>query len=353
MQNSILIYGEFSGYGKSLSKGFNELGFHSKVLNFNGDGFKKIKGDINISGKSRLSIMCTILKLLSHILSFKNILIVNPGFMDFTYLGPLILILAKIKKRKIILLACGDDVELIKAGESGNLGCWNYIDTPYPRRNYLKSFRERVIHYLTAKLSDNIVPVMYDYQKSWALSKYRYKVTNTIPLACDGATIEFKKTNDIIKIMHGINREGFKGTHKIKLALAKLKQEFNTEVEIVYPKQLPLSEYVELLENVDISIDQTKGNSYGMNAIYSLFAGHIVLAPANNNFKADLGISDCPIIPITNDTDSIYQSLKELVLNKHELNVIKKNSQDYAKNIHSPKVVAAKFIKYLNLEATT
>ncbi len=38
---SVLIYGEYSGYGKSLADGFKQLGYKSEVFSFSGDGFKK------------------------------------------------------------------------------------------------------------------------------------------------------------------------------------------------------------------------------------------------------------------------------------------------------------------------
>ncbi|HGU2035131.1 TPA: hypothetical protein ACM7FB_004513, partial [Escherichia coli] len=117
---------------------------------------------------------------------------------------------------------------------------------------------------------------------------------------------------------------------------------------IILPEKLPFAEYLKVMESADIAIDQTKGNSYGMNAIYSMFAGHIVLAPANDMFKRDLSVKNCPIITINNSEDSIYQQLSLLINNYGLINKLKNETQSYALTTHAPKLIAEKISKYLN-----
>ncbi|MEI9533250.1 hypothetical protein [Moellerella wisconsensis] len=350
-KKSILIYGEYSGYGKSLVNGFKELGYDAEVLNFFGDGFKQIKGGLSLEGKNKIEKSVSLIKLLPKILKYKNILIMNPEFFNLKFLGPLILVLLKITNKKIILLCCGDDVEFIKYGKKGMIPNWPYIDTPLPKNKYYQRKVDIIINYIVASSAKKIIPVMYDYYKAWSLSNFSSKLTQTIPLACDGEikTINEKsfKTEKIV-IMHGINREGFKGSQIIKQALSKIEKKYSDKVEIIFPEKLPLIEYLKIMDKVDISIDQTKSNSYGMNAIYSMFAGHVVLAPANSYFKKNLSIVDCPIIPIENNIDSIYEKLSFLINNYHLINKLKKETQSYAINNHSPLFIAEKIAKHLN-----
>lgn len=345
----ILVYGEYSGYGKSLAKGFNELGYHSEVLSFGGDGFKKIKGDISFHSENKFIKFLKFVMLIPRILSFNNIIVLNPSFFGLKYLGPIVILLAKMKGIRINLLACGDDVEFIKQGKLGSLGSWPYIDTPFPDVKYYTGFTDLFVHKIVASVSYRIIPVMYDYKKAWSLSKYKNKVVNTIPLACDGDILHLKAKVDGEKIiiMHGLNREGFKGTKKIKLALNQITKDFPNDIEVLFPDRLPFEEYMRLLKSVDIAIDQTKGNSYGMNAIYGLLSGHVVLAPANDFFKKDLCITKCPVISIINDENDIYQKVKWLIENKDNLDKIKRCGQDYAVMMHGPKIVAEKISKYL------
>ncbi|EMF1616757.1 hypothetical protein V2F74_005182, partial [Escherichia coli] len=92
-KKSVLIYGEYSGYGKSLVKGFRELGYSAEVLSFFGDGFKQLKSGLILHGNNKLTKLLSLIKLLPKILKYKNILVMNPEFFNFKLLGPLILLL--------------------------------------------------------------------------------------------------------------------------------------------------------------------------------------------------------------------------------------------------------------------
>ena len=346
-KKSVLIYGEYSGYGKSLVKGFKELGYQSDVLSFSGDGFKKINDGLKLKGNSKFRKMLSLIKLIPKILSYENILVVNPDFFRLKFLGPLILFLLKIKNKNIILLCCGDDVEFIKQGIEGKIVNWPYCDISLPSKDYFNKRQDIIINYLIASLSSKIIPVMYDYKKAWSYSKFSHKLTETIPLACDGEIKTIQENNNKIIIMHGINREGFKGSNVIKKALLNIKNKYNNEVEIIFPEKLPLTEYLEIMNNVDVAIDQTKGNSYGMNAIYSMLAGHIVLAPSNIYFKNDLNIQNSPIVSIENNENSIFVALEKILDERYKIKELKLKTQEYAIKIHSPKTIALKIDKYL------
>lgn len=274
----------------------------------------------------------------------------NPEFFNFKLLGPLILLLFKATNKNIILLCCGDDVEFIKRGKSGEVPNWPYIDIPLPKKKYYSRKVDLFINYIVASSANKIIPVMYDYSKAWKLSRFSHKVTETIPLACDGniQTIPLKNfSNEKIIIMHGINREGFKGTKIIKKALSEIEKKYGDRVQIILPEKLPFAEYLKVMESVDIAIDQTKSNSYGMNAIYSMFAGHIVLAPANDNFIDDLKLTNCPILSISNNPESIFNALENLITKNEIIYYLKKETQQYSEKIHSCKQVATQFEKYI------
>lgn len=346
-KKSILIYGEYSGYGKSLAKGFIELGHNAEIFSFQGDGFKNIQSGITLQGKNNKERKKNILKLIPKFLKFKNIIIINTEFVNRKNNGFLVTLLLKLTGKRIILLACGDDTPFIKYGKKGLIPNWPYEDISLPNKKYLTRLKDYILTYYTASIAYKIIPCMYDYSVSWKQTFFKYKVTETIPLACDGQLEPIKKTGEKIVIMHGINRIDFKGTKVVKAALNEIEKKYSNNVEIIYPEHLPLVEYLEIMKRVDIAIDQTKGNSYGMNAIYSMFSGHIVLAPANNLFLNDINIQDSPIIKINNTKESIVNSLSSLIEERNKLDDRKKESQNYVVNIHSPIKIAEKIDHYL------
>lgn len=346
-KKSILIYGEYSGYGKSLTQGFRELGHNTEIFSFQGDGFKNIQSGITLQGKNNKERKRNILKLIPKFLKFKNIIIINTEFVNKKNNGFLVTLLFKLTRKRIILLSCGDDTPFIKYGKSGLIPNWPYEDISLPNKKYLTRIKDYILTYYTASIVHKIIPCMYDYSISWKQTCFKYKITETIPLACDGKLQPIKKTEDKIVIMHGINRIDFKGTKVVKSALSEIEKKYPNNVEIIYPEHLPLTEYLKIMTQVDIAVDQTKSNSYGMNAIYSMFSGHVVLAPANDLFLNDISLKNSPIIKINNTKESIINALTILIENRDKLDDIKKESQNYAKNIHSPIVVAKQIEKYL------
>lgn len=350
-KKSVLIYGEFSGYGKSLVKGFRELGYNAEIFSFSGDGFKKISNGLTLDDGSKVRKLFSIIKLIPKILKYKNILIMNPAFFNIQLLGPLIFLLLKVTNKNVILLCCGDDVEFIKQGKSNNIPNWPYADIGLPQKNYYNRFIDIFTNYLVATFSNKLIPVMYDYHKAWSLSKFSSKLTKTIPLACDGEVKEIIKKDynkEKIVIMHGINREDFKGTKIVREALSEIKKIHGDKIEILMPEKLPLCEYLKLMDTVDISIDQTKSNSYGMNAIYSMLSGHVVLAPANKLFRKDLNLDNCPIISINNKVESIVSALDDLINHNDIIYGLKKETQNYAIRIHDCKIIASKIDEFLS-----
>lgn len=339
----ILIYGEYSGYGKSLAIGFRELGHEAAVFSPNGDGWKKLDSDFGFSAQSKVGKLKDLFKLIPVFLKFDVVYIMNPSFFSFKLLGPLMLLLFKIKGCKLFLLCCGDDVEYIKAGESGIITKFVFSGVDYPVDNYFKTVSEKIINYLCAKSADRIIPTMYDYQAPWQASNFSNKVTEVVPLACHVDNIPKIKPTDInsIKIMHGINRRDVKGTDVILAALKRIDDEFSNVV-VFTPEKLSQSEYLKLFAEVDISIDQCKCHSYGMNAIYAMLHGHVVLAPADENHCASFNVENSPIVSISNDEEDIYQKLKKLILSAEYLDKRKAETADYAARYHKPVVVCKK-----------
>lgn len=346
----ILIYGEYSGLGKSISSGLNKIGYQCDVFSFTGDGFKKIDSKLKISGTNSISKFFSFIKMIPEIMSYDIIFIMNPLFLRLKLLGPILLLLFKVKGIKLFLFAAGDDVEYIKCGKAGLLGEWPYCDISLPSENYFSTILDKIVHYLTCKSVCGIIPFAPDYKISWEHSKYSNKVGPIIPFPCDGIVCNRVPKIGKLKISHGINRVDFKGTVIVKEALNRIVNKYPNLVEISYPDKMVFSDYIKYLKTIDICIDQTKGNGYGMNALYALFSGCIVFAPTRESFNKIMKFDSCPIVPIENNVDSIYQQVERVIFfHEDYLNKISTLSQEHAVKYHSPEVVARKIeCAYIN-----
>lgn len=344
----VLIYGEFSGYGESLAEGFKANGWVAEVFSPNGDSFKAIDSSLKLNSKFPLIKIFELIGLIPTFCKFDKILITNPSFFSiFKGAGIIPLLMFILFKKELYLICCGDDVEYIRYGESGSILKYIYTNIKYPKKRYFSRKIDLFVNYLCAKFSNKIIPVMYDYEVAWKASQFSHKVTNVIPLACFVKPTPSIKPVDYncIRILHGINRPSVKGSDRIINALNKLKEEFSN-VAIYLPERLTRQDYLALFENVDIAIDQAKCHSYGMNAIYSMMYGHVVLAPADEYFNKSIGVQDNPVISIEYDEMFIYEKLKELVISRN-LDQIKVETQKFAYKHHECTNIALRFIQVM------
>ena len=338
----------------------------------NGDGWKKIPGsDLNLksyykeNGKyvnkiERLIIGIKNRKIINKFIKEKEecfdvIFIVNSGmffatFMDYfrvTFSGKDLKKLLK-KDGRIYLSACGDDYLYLNYAKN----ILKYFTHSYVDSKKLKYFliKEKKIH----NYIDGIIPTMYDYSIGYKNSQYfkEGKVLETIPMPIDSQIIKYKKNEfkDKIIIFHGINREDVKGSFYIKEALEKIKVKYRNKVEIIIREKLPLNEYQEILEKSNIILDQCKSYSYGMNAIYAMAMGKVVLSGNEIENIKEFKREDIPVINIRPEIIDIEKKIEYLIENPNLIFDIGEKSRKFIEEVHDVKIVAKKYLEIFKNE---
>jgi len=344
----ILLVGEFSGFFKNLKIGFEYLG-HNVTLMAGSDGWKKIDGaDISINSKlpSIFGQISTRLKYLLYAISiskFDIIIIVNPN-IGLKYISKLFAFLLKQKSERIFLSACGTDVEYIRYGTESKFEYWPYNNcdsTP---------FRSLSVHKNIVNIVNGIIPTFYDYAEPWRTSIYKYKVTKTIPLCIDTKNIKtyYPKLNGKIVFFHGLNRECFKGTKYIRTALENMQKKYPDEIEVVIDGKMPLKDYLELMQRVDVVVDQCKAYSYGsMNSLYALSMGKVLMAGFRQECKNEYNLEIIPkgIIHIEPSIFQIEEGIEYLIQNKNRLASLGKGNRVFVEKYHDSKLIASKYIE--------
>ena len=115
-------------------------------------------------------------------------------------------------------------------------------------------------------------------------------------------------------------------------------------VECVCEGGIPYDEYVKLFDRVDILVDQTYGNGWGMNALIGAMKGKCVLAPCGLENSANMGIPDIPFVQIGPDSELIYQTLRDLVLNPDKIDSIKVSSRNFVEKYCNSDIIARRYI---------
>lgn len=354
----ILLLGEYSGFHSNLKKGLNKIGVEC-VLGSNADGWKRIEGSdfalYNSGGNN------TIEKVYNNIIypwEHKKKL---SGFDVVQFVGPYVFnpyinrkMFDYIRKnnKKVFITVAGNCNSLYQSYKKGDLGYYIYDDNEELCRLFESTDSKSVIkirneNYFYDNV-DGIIPIMYEYAVG---VRNRGNCQKTIPLPFDFDDIEYHPNivkNNKIVIMHGIIREKYKGSSYITEALSIIQKKYPNDVEIVIDGKLPLKKYLEVLSRTNILIDQCKEHCYGLNALYAMAEGKIVLGGASRNSMKEFGISSCPVIHIKPDVNQIVRQLEQLIARKNEFEEMGYESRKFVEEFHDCKKIARQYMEIWN-----
>jgi glycosyltransferase involved in cell wall biosynthesis len=358
----ILLLGEYSGFYSNLKRGFSALG-HEVLLCAAKDGFKEVDGlDVTLNsrfGNKYLRKFHLVLQFLLCFLRARNydaVFLINQGVIEPKILsGPILWYLKKFN-RLLILSACGEDVPFIKFGKKNGFKWWIYDTQPEcvgVSEARFQSYLELYVHKNIVNSVDGVIPTSYGYTLPW--QHYHAGIVNqAIPLPIDTSNIAFvpsRTSRDINKkvvFFHGINRPCHKGTRFIVSALEMLQKTRPDEVSVIIKGGLPLAEYLNLLKNVDVVVDQCLGYDYmSMNAMYSLAMGKVVCVSAVDESFRSFGIDDHPIIQLEPNIDQIFQKLLSIVDRRSELNRMQSESRLFVERENNSQTVAQTYLDFI------
>ena len=370
----IIIIGEFSSFSKNLSEGLRAIGHECFVFSW-GDSFKKIEQDNGytvfspqkprhfysiIRLKNRVDYYLYRYRLLNKIKEMSKgekwdvVLVLNPAFIkkktfDNLFSKEMILRLVN-NPTAIFLSACGSDIPYYNFWDKQVWKNKELIELNKKEKGVL-SASEFKHHEYCSSFINKVIPIMYDYAEAWRHSEYArsFIICPTIPLPVN--TQRIKYNNEIkgkIVIFHGIIRPKAKGTHYIVSAMEKLERMYPDRVECYAEGGLPLDEYLKLLNRANILIDQVYAGSSGMNAIYALAMGKVLLGGNEPENSREYKIQHIPIINIGPDSDQIFKELEKLILNPEKIKRLSKECREYAEKYHDAKIIAGRYIDVFN-----
>ena len=363
----ILIIGEFSAFAKHLKNGFRILGNDVTVVQ-NGDGWKGLANseDIMIRTCKEVSLFGLRIRGLNRITApFARrdlqkqlrkrcpkpdvMIVINYTFLSsncFQSGVPISFIENCIKNgSKLIMSVCGIDPA-------------NYYRNPEMFKAMgVKRNRENMRHLFLINNSDVVIPTCYGYydaiynyciEKGFKYSHIRHSIP--LPITVDSNCNIDPCENRKIVIFHGIIRPRSKGTPFIKKAMERIHEDYPDRVECFCEGGLPYNEYVKLFDRVDILIDQTYGNGWGMNAAIGAMKGKCVLTCCGKENEADMGIENIPFVQIMPNHEQIYNVLKDLILHPQIIDDIKRRSREFVEKYCECSIVANKYIQTLFLK---
>nr|MBP3725140.1 hypothetical protein [Campylobacter sp.] len=344
----ILLLGEFSGFFNNLKEGLLELG-HEAVTASSGDGWKNNKRDIDLQGR------------LWHIFKIKNLInydvvqLINPFvlYRDKPIIRNFNNMVTKYlvgHNKKFFLSACGDDsfFWLIARKKLQNMPFEDSLNYDFNKKHYYMENDEAFkFNKLVADISDGIIPVSYDYYIGYEGHK-NLKLNKFIPLPINTNKIIYKDnviSNNKLVIFHGLNRRGFKGTKYFEKAFEILQKKYPNDLELVIDGYMPFDKYLEVIGRVNIIADQAFCYGVGMNALYSMAQGKVVLAGGYKREALDmLGIDKSPTVTIMPDENNIVAAVEYLLENRNKIQDMGYQSRQFVEKYHNHIKIAEKYL---------
>lgn len=347
----ILLFGEYSALHKNLQEGLRELGYYSKLVS-SGDGYKKIPSDISLSvGSRNIFGKCkTRIEPFFYLPSFKSydiVQLMSPYFLKYKYFPATLYyqILKKLNKRFFVLAAGSDPYFWRYAKLRMRYGPFDdnlKYDIKKDSSPFLTAddfiFNEKVVGY-----SDGIIAGTVEGFLSY---EGHPNLISSIPIPINTDKIKYQENvvKGKIKIFHGLSRYGFKGTRHVEKAFQVLSEKYPNDLELIIDGRMPLNEYLEILRTSNVVIDQTSTYGLGVNGIYSLAMGKVVLGGAEPEDLSFLRVNKTPVINILPDYKSIVTSVERLLEKKDEIKSLGFQSRLFAEKIYGHRVVAKKYL---------
>lgn len=350
----VLLLGEFSGFFTNLKRGLQELGVDVILASCN-DSWKKIDGsDIllfnnqyNNSFEKMNNLVIEPLLRRRLLKGFDVVQMVHPIPYSM-YINKSMFNYIKKNNGKVFVSVAGDCYSVYKSYLDGKLGYYVYDNNPNNCKVYeegnKKAKKRKVIESYVYDNVDGIIPIMYEYAVGVRELSHCKK---TIPLPFDCSQIEYKPNrivNKKIVIAHGIIREDYKGSVYIKEAMKIIKERYPEKVELAIDGRMPLRDYLKWLDRANILIDQCKEHCYGMNALYAMAKGCVVLGGASRNSMKEFGLEKCPVLHIKPDVQQIVNQIEYLIENEDRIEEFGYKSRKFVEEFHDCKKIAQMYL---------
>jgi hypothetical protein len=359
----ILLIGEYSNLHWTLAQGLRHLGLDVTVAS-SGDGFKSYRRDIDLTRKSYgwMDTANYLYLLSKHFRGFKGydvVQLINPFFLDlkgernlqaFHYL--------KKHNGKIFMGAFGDDAYWLKA--CLNKGIFRYSEFDIPgHSDYTESARQLIqtwsnkdrirINKEIAMLSDGIIACLYEYYISYK-TEFESKLTY-IPEPVNTSEMHFRlrgRSTGKLKFFIGIQkrRSEIKGTDVIYNVLKEVQKQFPDDCEVIKAESVPFSQYMPMLDNSDVLLDQLYSYSPGMNALAAMAKGIVVVGGGEPEIYSLLEERNLhPIVNILPTKRDIYDKLVTLIRNRSSITQLSADSRLFIEKHHDYINIANQYIK--------
>ena len=325
----ILLIGEASFLHNTLKKGLVERG-HRVTTMSDGNGWHDAPRDIDLRRDGRwgklggLRVVWQLLRHLPQLCGNDVVQIHNYQFVPLMYRwNTLLLRFLKLTNRRVVKGCFGDDPQIFRRQAQGVPA---YSDTYWSGQlQNADQHRDRIAEVVehgaeaswrkTTHMADALVACLYEYWLDYNEPPYAAKL-HYIPLPieceemlrwCDGEMVKCVG-NDApshpLTILIGLQpkRDFMKGAMKIAAFVEEVARRHPGKVQIKYVEGVPYDEYMHLLAEADVLVDQLYSYTPSMNSLAAMARGTVVIGGGEEEYYEFIGEKTLrPIINVRPD----------------------------------------------------
>ncbi|MCI7426346.1 MAG: glycosyltransferase [Prevotella sp.] len=325
----ILLIGEASFLHNTLKKGLLERG-HRVLTMSDGNGWHDAPRDIDLRRDGRwgklggLRVVWQLLRHLPQLCGNDVVQIHNYQFVPLMYRwNTLLLRFLKLTNRRVVKGCFGDDPQIFRRQAQGVPA---YSDTFWSGQlQNAELHRDRIAEVVehgaeaswrkTTAMADALVACLYEYWLDYNEPPYVAKL-HYVPLPieceemvrwCDGEMVKCVG-NDApshpLTILIGLQpkRDFMKGAMKIAAFVEEVARRHPGKVQIKYVEGVPYDEYMHLLAEADVLVDQLYSYTPSMNSLAAMARGTVVIGGGEEEYYEFIGEDTLrPIINVRPD----------------------------------------------------
>lgn len=325
----ILLIGEASFLHNTLKKGLVERG-HRVTTMSDGNGWHDAPRDIDLRRDGRwgklggLRVVWQLLRHLPQLCGNDVVQIHNYQFVPLMYRwNTLLLRFLKLTNRRVVKGCFGDDPQIFRRQAQGVPA---YSDTYWSGQlQNADQHRDRIAEVVehgaeaswrkTTHMADALVACLYEYWLDYNEPPYAAKL-HYIPLPieceemvrwCDGEMVKCVG-NDApshpLTLLIGLQpkRDFMKGAMKIAAFVEEVARRHPGKVQIKYVEGVPYDEYMHLLAEADVLVDQLYSYTPSMNSLAAMARGTVVIGGGEEEYYEFIGEKTLrPIINVRPD----------------------------------------------------
>jgi hypothetical protein len=351
----ILLFGEYSGLFNNLKDGLIRLG-HQVFLASNGDYFKNYPSDFRWDIKYKLGKFNQILEIANFythkelFIGFDIVLLISPEqFTGYSLPNKIIYDFLIKHNKKIYLSGAGISAMLFdywfnrenEKYHSYMAGYFEGLKNPRKCRYYNNKSLVNWEMDLFSKIN-GYIPIWYEYAQPFR-SLPNFIKTIPIPINLNKFIYKPNIVKDRIVFLHGLSRP-CKGGAYIVGAFDRLREKYKKEADFLCAGGLPFNEYVKLIDRVNVVLDDANSYSLGMNALFSMAKGKIVMGGAESIANKELNYRYNPAYNLNPDVDQIMHCIEHVIENKSEIEECGLKSRKFVEEHHDYIKVAQQYV---------